>query len=1468
MSYKLETLSFNQEGIEKIKQIVEDKRKEHIDKHLIDPTIYINSTYTIRVVKLASSVKFTSDINNNRDNILLIKDSGIIYSVLLNQNLEKNKDYQTSKSPFIRTFIYIRSGVYYERKLDVSKIIGVIKKNDVGINSQFWRDIAQEICTNYDNTLHEYLSDVNVSSTQNIVPSSIAQNIPFFKITQEGIKYIDDKIRTPKYFYYLKHDNNPDNPEFMQKILSRIDNSKVTTHGTIKFTHNVKSNFDLFILKQNNIIFALLNNGKILGTNKNMAYNRNTDYGIINVFINKKQYLIDLNDIIGIVKSDKPEGTFWYELATHLSSSIPDNGIDTSFLPAYLLQQSTVAKTNLPNPSTVAPQPTAVAKTNLPNQSTVAPQPTAVAKTNLPNPSTVAPQPTAVAKTNLPNQSTVAPQPTAVAKTNLPNPSTVAPQPAANSIPVTLPRATEKKLKKILSTTGYKEHIESLKNLSIANCKQIVQELQTIVDLSTNSQANSTTKQSTQKIKNPKNMLNPKHTPEKINFNSDIVLSALSYCYYNPDLNVQDVLDVIDLVNLYSQDRASMRQRSTTIKKNTTLNDVIDPLVIQAYKMSCDSLKTKSEITFNEYISHMSLLIRILQEMFDFIKNINNNAKYTIYLFDEITKDNYHKNVNVFTTDSMTQIDRGITFDDKKAVKNNTDVLKNTYLNRAIHLEFSQNPNILFNNVYKHNNYNDTFEFRRYMSIVPKFHYLNSSTLKKHENEIIIKLFSELDKFTVDLPIQYTIKEINKDIYIQLFASISSYTVKKDLNKLLYVLINNNYNKKQGIEDYYYYFPYDGPAPAITVLNAVNYVKFLKSYQPLDVTSTPNLLSNIDSYYKGSSPLFSRVVNESLQNHILNDVKLTENTARKLEYVLAYSQCSQIPLYYKEDIYVFHGTQNLMHAKDEQEINLISFLSCSFNIYISIDYALNNLIGSTKKYKKGIVYIFKVNHRQNYVNFGDTLYQIILLPGTKIKIQYEINIGNIKYVLCHIDDTDVLNFGKKLLEDIKQGTELLKIAYNINHFKLSGDSAVYPSIMNITFPTNPNDMKKFRDHVDNIFVTKIGNIDYIYTSLGKLINNYNMHTYNNIQFTIHQHFFNDCYHYFNVNCAIYTIGYDDNNIYTVWQVDNNFGPAYNDFKYNMKNLLIDALLGNIDCTNSKNYLVLNSDKAISRLMTLKGCGMFNTSGYRKPRFNKKQEPYEYLGIISEIMDTMPTLQNIDRLQMRTLLNCDNFLIGIKNFGEFVNHIHEQYISFLNTNLQIPTTSQEYIDLKQMLDDLKQILNARAKYFETKMDDIIDNILQYIQETHTASVLTGGDITTEFNIDNQIKQVYKNNKSNKPLSSESHIYVTQKSRSRNNIYNMIKNIPIPTDTTYKLKDLSEPYKSYYMKIIEKSQKINKTYRSKKNRSRMNSASAKTTKYDSYTVDTFNEGYCVSNAKFAEIMNKLSVSTSKKDSANVA
>ena len=61
--------------------------------------------------------------------------------------------------------------------------------------------------------------------------------------------------------------------------------------------------------------------------------------------------------------------------------------------------------------------------------------------------------------------------------------------------------------------------------------------------------------------------------------------------------------------------------------------------------------------------------------------------------------------------------------------------------------------------------------------------------------------------------------------------------------------------------------------------------------------------------------------------------------------------------YNKDDIYIFHGTQGLMHTSGQKEFMILSFLSCSFNIYISIDYSKALLSFSNRK---GIIYVFKV----------------------------------------------------------------------------------------------------------------------------------------------------------------------------------------------------------------------------------------------------------------------------------------------------------------------------------------------------------------------------------------------------------------------------------------------------------------------------------------------------------------------------
>ena len=453
-----------------------------------------------------------------------------------------------------------------------------------------------------------------------------------------------------------------------------------------------------------------------------------------------------------------------------------------------------------------------------------------------------------------------------VAKSNFPA--------AASNTPANILYRTNNKIQKSLSTSAYNKHKSNLQYLSIENCKQIISELQQIDDLSQDSK---------QQIINPKSLVDIKNTRTKINFDSDIILTALSQCYYDPRLNVKDVLNVIDEDKLCSKYKASTTPKTSGVAKISAEANIVEAELIQQYRDSCEKLRSKNVIEFTEYLSHMQILIAILQSIYEYFKN--NDQSIAFNLFDRKTLDNVIAHIQPgFNIHKINNINRGEIFDDRKAVKTIDNVLKNTFLDRAINLKFYNDiiPKIMFNHRHTHNILDDIYEYHKYISILPKFHCIDSTALDKTNKETILKILSQLNEITRDIPDTYTIKGINKDIYIKLFQDIlsSSYTNAHDINKLLCVIINNNCNEKKGIQDYYYYFDYDGPAPATSVLNAVLYVKYLHLYQPLHITST--VLSSINDNYKGYAPLFSKIVNEGLQNHILNGVKLSENTIKKI----------------------------------------------------------------------------------------------------------------------------------------------------------------------------------------------------------------------------------------------------------------------------------------------------------------------------------------------------------------------------------------------------------------------------------------------------------------------------------------------------------------------------------------------------------------------------------------------------------
>ena len=1368
---------------------------------------------TKSISKSGSGIVFTKDIDIGDvfvfRQLMMISSTNVefVYFAYYN-NIREYK-----KNTFYPTVSILIENKEYLINLD--NIYRVIKQTD-GVVKEFWNCIADNLgekflyAQNIVNMLDParkltYIPDFNTKALPSSSVNTQGVLKPYF--SKNGLKYFNAEKQNLKIMLLLlktiSQNFNPEDTTMLQACKARIDFLK----DGIKFTNDVKKSDAILLIKEYNMIYSVYVNHDL---NKNTLYTNDN----LSIIIHNSVYQLNTDIVIGILyTSDSSEYVAYWKAVADIMANMNDTQFNSFFL-----KKSIRGTPSLPAPSLAATKQSSPAATKQ-SSPAAAKQPSPAATKQSSPVAAKQPSPTAAKQ---PSPAATKQSSPAVAK----QPSSAAAKQPSPAAAQSAKKTINKLLKKQLTKSAYDKYKEDFKDISEQQCVNIIDELKQI---DVNNVANKP------KVSNPKNAL---YSKGLINYDSDIILTALSKCH--DKYNIKDeITDLIDSKNLYLENRSvsstqpsqPVQTSAATSQTSRRTRDLVDPIYIEEYRQSCMKLAPKSEITFQEYTEHMQKLVKIIFELYDKVSN-KTSDEISFNLFDENILQKYKANVdNLFTHKKQYAITKPIIYNSIYSITSLDGVLSNTYLSKAVKFTLLRkffnggvHKYIRFNNNYEHTETDNNYEYHRYMSLLPKYHCLNNmpSKASKSISDQLLALLEQLNTFTKDFKTDYNIIGNNKPEYHAMLQRINNYSDDDANNKLLCVLYNNNHYKKPTISDYYYYFKYDGPVVATSVMSAYNYVLTKHSYQPLTLSALTILY--IEVSYKGTTPLFSRVVNEAIQNHLLNDTILNDATINKISKTMGYINAPNTPGYNKEDIYIFHGTQNLMHSSRQTEINLLSFLSCSLNIYISINYATSNLTGNNRK-KKGIIYIFKVSKDIKFVNFNDGLYQILLLPGTKIIIKNEINIGNILYVLCHVENNDNINFARKVLQNMQQNFATLG-PYQITKYAIKKNKASFPTCTEVALSGT---RIFFRPGVQNIFTMDHQNTNYIYTSLGKELNNTEINTCFNIEYTIHQHMINDCYKFFNVNCVDYQLFYNNtnhpNNLYTAWKADSSYNTVAG-FWYDTANFLADCILSNSDCMNGKNYLKNNRDAKKYMLVWFKGCGMYNIYGYRKPRFNNKEAPYEYIGILDEFI---PLLERHHRPVQDIMKDLTISPRGIlSQFGPFLDKLETEYIEFLDSYLDIPHSSQEYKDIKKMIKELVNILRYRLQYFMQYSDEINGNIRRYISENSTVQLPSlGGDANISLSHKNKdiIEPYYKKMIDSKTVYSPS-VSLTSSNKNPANIYESIKNIPLPSDTRVAAKYLQEPYKSYYA-----------------------------TKNEDDIVDYCNDGYAVSNKVFEKILEKL-------------
>ena len=811
-------------------------------------------------------------------------------------------------------------------------------------------------------------------------------------------------------------------------------------------------------------------------------------------------------------------------------------------------------------------------------------------------------------------------------------------------------------------------------------------------------------------------------------------------------------------------------------KKKLILLEKYDKL-FEEYAKSCKKISKKilerKSIYIDVYIRHMKKLLLLLHflhqiyritfkknmpqiNMFDVQSIKKHNAETDKYIYIDafgtpierrsntsfinaeyllpITNNNYEDEDTKFVvrfSDSKTHSQR-YSLDDKqtggKYTKFNEKLLYSTIIHRCIRLSFEGNK-ILFNDE-PGRKYSedllDNLEYIKYMSILPYyislkercedilplFANIDSIDIKKlkHAKDIknIEDIFRKINVLHSYSQEEYTISYNNKK-YGKQFNDIKGYSDEDTIMTILYTIINNNNSINK---DYYYWFKYNSPLPAITILDTETFIYGIHTFQPLKLSETR--LSDIMINYIGSTYPYSKIVNNSLQNYIANGIVMEKRAYKRVRNLLKFYNDSEYNIQNnKKTIYVFHGTYRDFSSDYNKDVVLTSFLSCTFDIRVALKYAYENLKNS------GVVYILEVKDDIKYVNFNDEYYQIILAPGLRITITNVLFIGGVKYNFCKVYNTDK-EYVNILYNNIFEGGNGRLKLYNMKNYKIYSDKDKYPQTSNITQNSisNPSDPK------------------YTYICLGNQINeDISYNTYFNIKYTLHQHFICDCYKFFknndkdiffNINVVDYGIYYNSDKFYTGYKNDDNYeninieSNDYKRFQYNFEKLFIDSLLHNTDALYPLNYMKNKKRRRDYKLASFRGAGLFDTDGFKKIDFNIHEPLKIYMELIKEYIsrneDRSLYINDIPRDYMKLII--EKNIDYLKEFrDEFVDMLKNEYINFIDVNMMIDKTTEEYIDLMEMFNELAGSLKFTADYYVNNMENgnIYSEIEPYIFE---------------------------------------------------------------------------------------------------------------------------------------------------------
>jgi hypothetical protein len=683
-------------------------------------------------------------------------------------------------------------------------------------------------------------------------------------------------------------------------------------------------------------------------------------------------------------------------------------------------------------------------------------------------------------------------------------------------------------------------------------------------------------------------------------------------------------------------------------------------------------------------------------------------------------------------------------------------------------------------------------------------------------------------------------------------------------------------------DDIYYNSEFTGTFPLFTWIplnhkykqeTIYNYPNVDK-WQPfgLDVS----VVNTIDKNYKNhGKPPWSKWLNEVVYKVIKGEYdsiyalkmpnRIQDMQDRVVNTIGLYKNEELSPTYNNKKIYLYHGAKTKLHNIADayhQDIEIMGFLSTSLNMYTASYYA------GVADIVIGLIYIIEVDDTHTYINLNDDLHQFLLLPNSIIRVIYEFNFGSIRVVLCRLIRTPTIGMNNKLYDKLLKATTSDNSHYYIRYIikNNNNDMPVCAFMLSKYWKRYPEqgirDLEVFSISRNRLNNKGINNTSmskksleerYLYFSIGQ---EYELYvdrglplisgSFEDIKYSIHQHFIKDCYKALGIPCLDYIFihsEYVDNAIKTGVLLEDYVNNRTNTYKYNINNFLIDCIFkfNSIEDKNKELCLLKEPRNGlyVDKIEGFRDACMY-CNGVINPLFDKSGGNLTIGEHIQYIRNWKHLFDQYRYVSEEKLTNhfiwCNK---RIKGLIDIIEKIKVKYLKFIEDTLNgkmkdkpldkkgfIEKSSNEVLELKQMILTLSKTLEKRAEFYMISTDpsnskqfiDIIRKVLSdnyinthnsklykspvfvdlILEEKQKNDIITGGiaSIKDMAKLGVGVQKKLDGNTANTRISGN-----TGKVIDHQEIYEAYKNVPIDSSKDMrKFKDMPKVFQEYYKGAI--------------------------------------------------------------------